>query len=261
MSDDIEIYWVPGCSACLRMKEFLERSGKPYTAINLALEPSRYSRLTALGLTAPAVVRGDRGVPGMDLTAIASLIGIDYAPPKILPPLELVAKYAAINAALCRFMALIPDEGMDYKSPDRDRSVRELVAHAGSGIQEFLHATTVDSYRYGRIDAGFMARFATGGSLGATGTQSELIDYVSRTGAEFRTWWDELGFDDPLDRVVSTPFGHVTLHEIMERGVWHTAQHTRQLEYFLTDRLGVTVSEPLTADDLAGLPLPDRVHA
>ena len=26
---DIEVYWIPGCSSCLRMKEFLETTGLP----------------------------------------------------------------------------------------------------------------------------------------------------------------------------------------------------------------------------------------
>jgi glutaredoxin len=260
----VEAYWVPGCSACLRMKEFLERHGVPFEAVNLAEQPERYVRVRSVGVTAPAVLRGDRGVPGMDLVGIAALVGIDYDPPVILPAAELRERYDDINQALQRLAAQMPVEGLDYKSPDRDRSMRELIAHAGSAIQEFLHATEVDSYTYGNHNGengAFRARFALGGQIGASGTRDELVAYVGRMRAELAAWWEAEGYDDPLDRIVGTPFGHVTLHEILERAVWHTAQHTRQVQYFLQERLGVDVHDPLTAEHLRGLPLPEGVHA
>ena len=260
----VEAYWVPGCSACLRMKEFLEKHDVPFEAVNLAEQPERYVRVRSVGLTAPAVLRGDKGVPGMDLVGIAALVEIDYEPPKILSARALKDRYDDINEALQRLAAQIPVEGLEYKSPDRDRSMRELIAHAGSAIQEFLHATEVDAYVYGNgngENGAFRARFALGGQVGETGTRQELVEYVRRMKTEFTTWWETVGYDDQLDRVVGTPFGHVTLHEILERAVWHTAQHTRQVQYFLQDRLGVDVQDPLTADHLRGLPLPEGIHA
>ncbi len=263
-SPRVTTFWVPGCSSCLRMKEFLERNGVDFDAVNLAEHPDRYHQVQALGLSAPAVVKGDRGVPGMDLVAIADLVGFDYEPPAILPAPELVARFTGVNAALRRLTAQFPESGLDYRSPDRDRSMRELIAHAASAIQEFLHATEVDEYAYGNThgdDGAFTARFALGGELGRSGTIDELVAYIDGTQVDFTTWWQDWGFEDPLDRVVSAPFGHVTLHEILERGVWHTAQHTRQLQYFLSERLGVEVLHPLANADLAGLPLPEGIHA
>jgi hypothetical protein len=45
---------------------------------------------------------------------------------------------------------------------------------------------------------------------------------------------------------------------MLERMVWHAAQHTRQLMLML-ECAGVQPDRPLTADDLRGLPLPDDV--
>jgi glutaredoxin len=261
---EVTAYWVPGCSSCLRMKEFLEKHDIAFEAVNLAEQPDRYPEVQALGLSAPAVIKGDRGVPGMDLTRIAALVGFDYDPPAIAPPAELVERYAVVNAALRRLTAQFPEGRLDYKSPDRDRSMRELISHAASAIQEFLHATEVDEYVYGNKhgdNGAFNARFAVGGELGRTGTVEELLVYIDQMQRDLTAWWEEWGFDDPLDRIVSAPFGHVTLHEILERGVWHAAQHTRQVQYFLHDRLGVEVVAPLTDADLAGLPLPEGIHA
>ena len=44
----------------------------------------------------------------------------------------------------------------------------------------------------------------------------------------------------------------------VEHAKWHAAQHTRQLILFL-EKMGVTPDNPVTDDDLAGLPLPRGV--
>ena len=76
----------------------------------------------------------------------------------------------------------------------------------------------------------------------------------------FRAWWDADGCDDSLDAVIATPWwGHRTLHEVLEREVWHTAQHTRQLMMAL-ELLGTEPAQPLTDADFAGLQLPEGVH-
>jgi hypothetical protein len=48
------------------------------------------------------------------------------------------------------------------------------------------------------------------------------------------------------------------LHEVFERSAWHSAQHVRQLAAVL-EREGLRPDGPLTAEDLAGLPLPERL--
>jgi hypothetical protein len=53
-------------------------------------------------------------------------------------------------------------------------------------------------------------------------------------------------------------YGEQTLHEFLERSVWHAAQHTRQLQ-LVVEKLGLKPNPALTAADLAGLPLPDHV--
>ena len=48
------------------------------------------------------------------------------------------------------------------------------------------------------------------------------------------------------------------MHQLFERSTWHSAQHARQLIAVL-ERFGIEPDDPLTADDLAGLPLPERI--
>ena len=46
--------------------------------------------------------------------------------------------------------------------------------------------------------------------------------------------------------------------ELLERTVWHAAQHLRQL-YALLELMGLEPSNPLTEADFRGLPLPKEV--
>jgi hypothetical protein len=47
------------------------------------------------------------------------------------------------------------------------------------------------------------------------------------------------------------------VHEVLERSAWHPAQHARQLMLLLED-LGIEPQGRLSAQDLAGLPLPEK---
>jgi len=46
------------------------------------------------------------------------------------------------------------------------------------------------------------------------------------------------------------------MHQLFERSTWHSAQHTRQLTAVL-ERFGIEPNGRLSAEDLAGLPLPE----
>jgi hypothetical protein len=60
------------------------------------------------------------------------------------------------------------------------------------------------------------------------------------------------------DGEVSTYYGPQAAPEFMERTTWHSAQHLRQIYWFL-DELRVEKDAPLTDADLEGLPFPREV--
>lgn len=245
----IEVYWMPGCSSCLRMKEFIESTGLPFQEINLSDQPEGRDKLAQHGLYVPATCVGDRCVNGVDLKAVADLIGADYEAPVLLGPAILVAKYDAVIAALCRLVVQIPPVALQRTTPDRDRSLLGLANHAGSVIRTFITAYDTDVY-----DISFY-----GDPPEDVRTAADVRDRAQETLTLFHDWWERAGRDDPLDRVVKTYWGHRTLHETLTREVWHSAQHTRQVAYFVSE-LGIEPDHPLTALELEGLPLPERVY-
>jgi glutaredoxin len=248
-ADSIEVYWVPGCSSCLRMKEFIETTGRTFESIDLSEQPDRAEKLARIGVHAPAVVVGDRGVQGIDLVGIAKLIGYDYDPPAMLTPDTLRARYLTVMTALANHTAQLDEDDLDWRSPDNDRSVRFLVAHAATIMRMFVDTRHSDEFD----NSG-----APPPNLAKTGDRQALLDWAHGTREQFEQWWAEVGHDDPFDRILRTTWGHRTLHEVLERAVWHTAHHVRQLQDWM-GRFGKPPAHPLSEADLAGLPLPKRM--
>jgi len=244
----VEAYWMPGCSSCLRMKEFIAASGRDWVAINADERPDIRAELEARGMVLPVARLGDRWVSGVDLAAVADLLGVPYEPPVILSPQELVARYNRNLDVARATISQMTDEMFAATLPGRDRPMFSVACQVSAVMRAFLEAYyddlhTTESYR----------------TPETVRTKEDLLDRLDETRRRFNAWWDEDGFDDPLGRVTETYWGHPTLLEVLERELWHTTQHLRQLQYVLRE-FGVEPDEPLTAANLAGLPLPEGIH-
>jgi uncharacterized damage-inducible protein DinB len=197
----------------------------------------------------PAVCLDDECVPGGDLEAIAGLLSLDYDPPVKLTPAELFEKWELVLQAAQRYLAQAPFEGLSHKSPDRDRTFRELGWHIVLIPRAFVTAYDTDEFPNRLFAEKDVPVTLSGDDIAAALRESEAI---------VRRWWEGAGSQDPLDRVLDTYWGWHSLLEAFEREVWHTAQHTRQVMMFLR-QLDIEPDRPLTETDLRGLPLPEGV--
>jgi hypothetical protein len=73
--------------------------------------------------------------------------------------------------------------------------------------------------------------------------------------ARLEAWWNRLE-DKSCRQKVKTFYGTPPMHQLFERSTWHSAQHTRQLIAVL-ERFDIEPNRRLSAEDLAGLPLPE----
>jgi hypothetical protein len=236
------------------MKEFVEASGIPFVSVNVNEQRVRAIRLTELGASAPAAVIGDRWACGGDLRAVAELLGIDYQERAVLPVEELHHRYQTIMSTLMGLVQDTPALALELRWENWEWTLRDIAHHGGSVMRVFLIDYDHEAYHgpYYQMD------YENNRAPKGTETATDLIENAIETLKHFNRWWEADGYDDPLERVVPTYWGHQTLHAAFEREVWHTAQHTRQVETLLaTADLGVTcsVSERL----LEGLPMPERV--
>ncbi len=199
----------------------------------------------------PVVARGDQFVFGQNLEDVAEFVGLQGTGHTPLPPEQLIGKWLNVLRAAQRLMRQMPDERLDELVIDnRPRSIR-LMGHHVFRIGEAYLETAVDGVEYATQLANVPpadGTFTTGG---------EIARYGDTVIARIETWWNGLA-DKSCQQKVKTFFGMQPLHMLYERSTWHSAQHTRQLAAVL-ERFGIAPDRPLTADDLAGLPLPERL--
>ena len=72
----LKVYWRPGCSSCVKVKEFLSGLGVAYESINVSAEPQAMDELRALGVrTVPVVARGKDYVFAQELADVSRFVG------------------------------------------------------------------------------------------------------------------------------------------------------------------------------------------
>ena len=189
---------------------------------------------------------------GVNLTSVAELLGLDHDDRPTLEPEELVVRLRRVLSTAMRLTQQIPNDRLADTIPNRDRSYHSLANHLvqiPAGFLEVVAGAPLDAERAGAEPARLLA-------IG------ELAQRSARIRADLTRWVD--GFEPSAfsAEVAATPVetfaGPQTLHQVLERTTWHAAQHCRQL-HAIVQGLGLEADDPLTDDDLAGLPLPTGV--
>lgn len=245
--NDLKVYWRPGCSSCVKVKEFLSQQGVPFESIDVSARPEAMNELLELGVkSVPVVSRGREYVFAQALEDVSKFIGrsVEF---KRLPPEELMRKWLHVLRAAQRHALQIPPERLNQRAtPGRDRSIRTLAYHIYQIPDAFLQAIENGVPNLAQVyDVPPPAEVKTGKDIAAFGARIEK---------KLQAWWSALP-DKSCRQKVHTYYGDRPMHELLERCTWHSAQHARQIISVL-EGFGVKVDGPLTAADYAGLPLP-----
>ena len=244
---DLRVYWRPGCSSCVKVKEFLSNLGVEYESINVSARPEAMDELRELGVrTVPVVARGKDYVFAQELADVSEFIGrkVDF---RRLPPAALYPKWQTVLAAAQRHVMQIPAQRLKERAtPGRDRSIRDLAYHIYQIPDAFLQA----------VEDGVQDLTAVYNAPppAEVTTVGHIRDYGKSVGQRLERWWGRDGAK-AADGSVKTYYGEQPLHHVMERCVWHSAQHARQIIAVL-ERLGIAPDRPLGEQDYAGLPMP-----
>lgn len=213
-------------------------------------DPGARARLHALGVrSVPVLARGTEYVFGQRIEDVARFVGVAYEA-RSLAPQELVRRWTAILACGQRIMQQFPDACLDERVHEkRDQSIRHMGYHALRLGDAFL-ATAVDGVEdWLSISMEKPpAALARGADVAAYG--DGVIERLER-------WW-AAQTDPQCTREVKTYSGTQSLREFLERQTWHSAQHIRQLTWRL-EQMGIKPDRPLSAEQLAGLPIPESV--
>lgn len=209
-------------------------------------------RLLKLGVrNVPVVSKGESYVFGQDLEDVAEFVGLQGTGHTPLPPDQLMSKWTNVLRVAQGLVRQIPDDKINERViPNRDRAIR-LLAHHVFRIGEAFLETVTDGVEYAIQHANVPPKdgtFMTGTEIACYG--DEVIERLEK-------WWTALD-DKSCMHKLPTFYGPQPMHTVLERSTWHSAQHARQLAHVL-ERFGVEPQRRLTADEIAGLPLPERL--
>ena len=248
-AERVRVFWQPGCTSCLRTKEFLTRHGVDYESINVHGNEAAMRALHELGArSVPVVARGGKFVFAQSLADVVRFLGLDIRLHDKLEPQELVDKLDLVLAAAARYVRQIPPEKLEQPFRNRNRPIRMLAHHVFRIPEAFVEAMR------DRRELTYELIMQPPGD--AMRTTEDLARYGEGVRAAVRQWWKSYP-DSSCGQMMDTYFGRHRVHEVLERSAWHPAQHARQL-MLLLDELGIEPEGRLTAEDLAGLPLPEK---
>jgi uncharacterized damage-inducible protein DinB len=219
----------------------------PFDSVDVQAEPSARAELNRLGVPAvPAVVTARGVVHGWNPAALAELLGVRYEGAERLSPPALAERLDRVLAATGRVILSVAPAHLALQHPGRDRSLHQLAYHLFR-----LSLAYRDAMLEQRLPETWLQEMAPAGLPDGPA----LAGYGSAVRAALRGWF---GTEGAVVGTVETYYGAQTAHELLERTVWHAAQHLRQI-HALLDEAGAPPPEPLDPALLVGLPIPQSL--
>ena len=244
---NLVVYWQPGCTSCLKTKEFLRSHGIEFRSVNVREDPAAREELARLGARAvPVVARDGRFVLGQDLEEVARFVGVELDRVRLPPPV-LAARLLALLDVAARFTRRIPDAALHTALPGRQRTYLDLAYHVPMIVAALLDASCGGCLTFEHFNR------KPPGRVRSADDAARVTGALARS---FGQWWALNARSLPAS--IDTYYGTQPYASVLERTTWHVAQHVRQLERVLVS-LEVALETALAPGLLEGLPLPADV--
>jgi len=208
--------------------------------------------LLSLGAqSVPVLSKDGQFIFCQNMEDVAEFVGLQGSGHSPLPPEALFDKWIIVLRASQRYVRQIPNARLTERAiENRDRSIR-LLSHHIFRIGEAFLETALEDVEYRTNNANVPP--ADGSCLTGVKIAAYGEGIIERIG----NWWLQLE-DKSCRQKVKTFYGTPPMHQLFERSTWHSAQHARQIIAVL-ERFGIEPDARLTADVLAGLPLPEGI--
>jgi len=247
MNAAIAVYWKPGCTSCLRVRQFLTDHDVSFASHNILADADALARLNAQGIqSVPVVTRGADFVFAQELDDVARFLGLPLRGARLGPDILGQRIMQLLDTAIV-MAGRLPPAALATPIKGRDRSYADIAYHIGQ-----VAVACLDAARGGELTAQHFERKAPA----PISSSDPIIASLTDVRADFRGWWSATHAD--LPPLVNTYYGRQPIHQVLERTAWHMAQHSRQLQHILGE-IGVAGGPWLTSAVLEGLPLPREV--
>jgi hypothetical protein len=198
------------------------------------------------------VVDGAHAIAGFDVPALERARGIDADAPRDHPASELLEKYRAFFLSAKRAVLQIPNEELDWVTPQDERrgqTLRQLVYHLFDRPDVCMDAVRTGRYTYEMCHQ--YEHLANGYR-----TTQEIVEYADAIESrliDFLTNRAEL-----TDKVVETYFGPKTVGKLLNMALVGTGLRIKQTYHFLR-AIGVEPENPMREEEFAGVPVPKKI--
>lgn len=249
-TEGLRVFWMPGCSSCVKVKEFLKKLGVPYESVNVLTDPNAEGDLQEMGAMGfPVVSRGKEFVCAQSLDDVSKFLGREVKFDR-LSPAELMDRWFYFSDIALEMLDRIPQEHLQaLPIPNRNRTFQGLSYHIFQVPEAFLENAENGEEHFDKY-------FDSPPPDDVT-TSAHVRTYGDRITARLRRHWQSLP-DKSFCWTVKTFYGVQPSHHFLERSVWHMAQHIRQLQVVL-DSYNVTLNRRIDETKYKGLPMPDGV--
>src|SRR5262245_2199029 len=140
-SDRVRVFWQPGCTSCLRTKEFLTKAGVDYESINVHGNETGMEELRKLGArSVPIVARGDKFVFAQTITDVIKFLDLKVKAQERLSPEALMGKLDLVLTSAARYVRQIPAAELEKPFRNRNRPIRVLALHVFRIVEGFLES-------------------------------------------------------------------------------------------------------------------------
>ena len=273
-TDDVTLYWIPGCGNCTRLKGYLRTNGIDFNAVNVMEDPDAFETMKRHGIASlPVLRKGDRWESGVDLKHVDALLGLSggaAGEAKVLGAAELCARVAHVLEVAAQAASVVPKEHHDDPTPTME-SFKAPVLFMRDGAPFIPHGTTKSLFVHltghgekfrrlvlaadGTYDMGF--KWVADGEEAAFGEvdlatplyrvvmQAELLAKDIRA-------WGKAHPDADLSRPEDSHYGVQTTAHLMQAQLCSVVQHARQMLQ-VVESLGLTPPVRIDPADLDGL--------
>lgn len=250
LTEGLRVFWMPGCSSCVKVKEFLKKIDVPYESVNVLTNPNAEADLREMGaLSFPVVSRGKDFVCAQSLDDVSKFIGRQMKFER-LSPSELMDRWFYFTGIGLELISHIPQEQLQAQPiPNRDRTFHSLSYHIFQVPEAFLENAEKGEEHFDK--------YFDAPPPDDVKTSADVRLYGDLITARLEHYWEHLP-DRSFSWEVKTFYGLQPSHHFLERSVWHTAQHIRQLQVVL-DSYHVMLPRRIDESKYRGLPMPDGV--
>jgi glutaredoxin len=247
---DVTVFWKPGCSSCLKVKEFVTELGIPFESVNIFEDERAMKEIMDHGLRGVPVVRkGESYVYAQSLDDVAGVLGVSRNHTRLTNE-QLLERWEQILERTRAIAADFSDElHVRRVIPARERPIKDLCSQVFQICEGFMK----------QVDEGLVdiRQVSFAPRPDQIRNRDDLLKYADGILAEFHQWRQTRGAKAIPERL-ETYYGNQPSAEVLERGVWHSTQHARQLDIVAA---GMGAELKIPQELYVGLPLPKRIWA